>query len=135
MTSEIVSADLGTCTLFFDNGGENVSIGMFGSKQRALEINPQWKIYHGDNEININYLLSQPIKTVNSYLPPDDISISNYDSYRLIHTSKMVVDCEKIENYTCINAIWCDDDNSKNGLITCTAPINYKKNIKNISGF
>ena len=49
MTSEIVSADLGTCTLFFDNGGENVSIGMFGTKRKALEINDDWNIYHGDN--------------------------------------------------------------------------------------
>ncbi len=49
MVSEIVSADLGTCTLFFDNGGSNVSIGMFGNKLNAVEINGDWNIYHGNN--------------------------------------------------------------------------------------
>ena len=38
-------------TMFFPQGGRNVSIGMAGTRVDALEINPAWKIYHGNVEI------------------------------------------------------------------------------------
>lgn len=38
-------------TMFFAKGGRNVSIGMAGTKDQALEINPAWKIYHGSTDI------------------------------------------------------------------------------------
>ena len=38
--------------IHFLNGGLNVSIGMEGTRQRALEINEMWDIYHGNRKLN-----------------------------------------------------------------------------------
>lgn len=48
-------------TMFFPAGGKNVSIGMAGSRTNALEINPNWKIYHGDKDVTANLSGVTPI--------------------------------------------------------------------------
>ena len=38
-------------TMHFAAGGRNVSIGMAGNRIDALEVNPAWRIYHGNTDI------------------------------------------------------------------------------------
>ena len=48
-------------TMFFASGGKNVSIGMAGSRQNALEINPSWAIYHGNTNVTSRLAGTLPI--------------------------------------------------------------------------
>lgn len=41
-----------SCALFFKDGGLNVSVGMVGTRNSALEINGDWDIYHGSTKLN-----------------------------------------------------------------------------------
>lgn len=50
-TTQIFDVQGAQYTMFFANGGKNVSIGMAGSRANALEINPAWSIYHGNTNI------------------------------------------------------------------------------------
>lgn len=38
-------------TMHFKSGGRNVSIGMAGNRDNALEINASWRIYHGGTDV------------------------------------------------------------------------------------
>lgn len=41
----------GGYTMFFKRGGQNASIGIVGDREQALEINPDWGIFHGDVDL------------------------------------------------------------------------------------
>lgn len=48
-------------TMHFARGGLNVSIGKAGTRQNALEIDPNWKIYHGDVDVMAKFNGVKPI--------------------------------------------------------------------------
>ena len=47
----IVDITAAQYTMHFTRGGLNVSIGKAGTRQNALEIHPDWKLYHGDTDV------------------------------------------------------------------------------------
>ena len=51
-SEKIVTALLADSIIHVLNGGKNVSIGMEGSRQNALEITEDWDIYHGNVKIS-----------------------------------------------------------------------------------
>lgn len=51
-SAKTVTALIADSVIHVLNGGLNVSFGMEGSRQNAIEINPDWDIWHGDTMLN-----------------------------------------------------------------------------------
>jgi hypothetical protein len=45
-------------TLYFPNGGQNVSIGKVGVRDKAVEMPADWNIWQGDNKLNFSAMKS-----------------------------------------------------------------------------